>query len=53
LTPEERMIIYAVYFENKTQLEIANITGMSRQAVGYKLKNALNKMRAMYHMKKN
>jgi RNA polymerase sigma factor (sigma-70 family) len=52
LTSEERMIIYAVYFENKTQLEIANITGMSRQAVGYKLKNALNKMRAMYHMKK-
>jgi RNA polymerase sigma factor (sigma-70 family) len=52
LNPEERMIVYAIYFENKTQKEVADITGLSRQTVGYKLKNILNKMRYIGNPKK-
>lgn len=48
LTAEERMIIYGIYFENKTQLQLAEIMGISRQVLAYKLKNTLNKMREMY-----
>lgn len=34
------------FFENKTQM--AEIMGISRQMLSYKLKSTLNKMREMY-----
>ena len=40
------MIIYGIFFENKTQM--AEIMGISRQMLSYKLKSTLNKMREMY-----
>ena len=40
------MIIYGIFFENKTQM--AEIMGISRQVLAYKLKTILNKMREMY-----
>ena len=46
LNIEERMIIYGIFFENKTQM--AEIMGISRQVLAYKLKTILNKMREMY-----
>ena len=46
LNTEERMIIYGIFFENKTQM--AEIMGISRQVLAYKLKTILNKMREMY-----
>ena len=51
LNSEERMIIYGIFFENKTQTQMAEIMGISRQVLAYKLKTILNKMREMY-MKK-
>lgn len=48
LSPEERMIIYAIYFEDKTQEELASIMGVSQQVVAYRLKKILNKMREIY-----
>lgn len=48
LNAEERMIIYGIYFENKTQVQMAEIMGISRQVLTYKLKNILNKMRKIY-----
>ena len=48
LDTEERMLVYAVYFENKTQAEVAAIMGVSQQMVAYKLKKVLNKMRWIY-----
>ncbi len=52
LNTEERMIIYGIFFENKTQTQMAEIMGgISRQVLAYKLKTILNKMREMY-MKK-
>ena len=48
LDAEERMIIYGIYFENKTQVQLAGIMGVSRQVLAYKLKTILNKMRRMY-----
>jgi RNA polymerase sigma factor (sigma-70 family) len=53
LDEEERMIIYAIYFENKTQMELAKIMGISQQMLAYKLKRILNKMRGMYLNEKN
>lgn len=47
LNEEERMIIYGIYFENKTQVELAEIMGVSRQVLAYRLKSILNKMRKM------
>ena len=46
LNSEERMIIYGIFFENKTQM--AEIMGISRLSYKYKLKSTLNKMREMY-----
>ena len=48
LNSEERMIVYGIYFENKTQLQMAAIMGVSRQVLAYKLKTILNKMRKIY-----
>ena len=48
LNSEERMIIYGIFFENKTQTQTAEIMGISRQMLSYKLKSTLNKMREMY-----
>lgn len=48
LDSEERMLVYGIYFENKTQAEMASIMGVSQQAVAYKLKKVLNKMRKMF-----
>ena len=48
LDAEERMIIYSIYFENKTQVQLAGIMGVSRQVLAYKLKIILHKMRRMY-----
>lgn len=48
LNAEERMIIYGIFFENKTQTQMAEIMGISRQVLAYKLKTILNKMREMY-----
>lgn len=48
LDTEERMIIYSIYFENKTQVQLAGIMGVSRQVLAYKLKTILHKMRRMY-----
>lgn len=48
LNIEERMIIYGIFFENKTQTQMAEIMGISRQVLAYKLKTILNKMREMY-----
>lgn len=48
LNEEERLIIYGIYFENKTQVQLAEVMGISRQVLAYKLKNILNKMRRMY-----
>ena len=48
LNSEERMIIYGIFFENKTQTQMAEIMGISRQMLSYKLKSILNKMREMY-----
>ncbi len=48
LNTEERMIIYGIFFENKTQTQMAEIMGISRQMLSYKLKSTLNKMREMY-----
>lgn len=48
LNSEERMIIYGIFFENKTQTQMAEIMGISRQMLSYKLKSTLNKMREMY-----
>ena len=48
LSSEERMIVYGIYFENKTQLQMAAIMGVSRQVLAYKLKAILNKMRKIY-----
>lgn len=48
LDTEERMLVYAVYFENKTQAEVAAIMGVSQQMVAYKLKKVLSKMRWIY-----
>lgn len=48
LSSEERMIVYGIYFENKTQLQMAVIMGVSRQVLAYKLKAILNKMRKIY-----
>lgn len=48
LDAEERMIIYSIYFENKTQVQLAGIMGVSRQVLAYKLKTILHKMRRMY-----
>ena len=48
LDAEERMIIYGIYFENKTQVQLAGIMGVSRQVLAYKLNIILNKMRRMY-----
>ena len=48
LDAEERMIIYGIYFENKTQVQLARIMGVSRQVLAYKLNTILNKMRRMY-----
>ena len=48
LDAEERMIIYSIYFENKTQVQLAKIMGVSRQVLAYKLKTILHKMRRMY-----
>lgn len=45
LNSEERMIIYGIFFENKTQTQMAEIMGISRQMLSYKLKSTLNKMR--------
>ena len=42
------MIIYGIFFENKTQTQMAEIMGISRQMLSYKLKSTLNKMREMY-----
>ncbi len=36
------------FFENKTQTQMAEIMGISRQMLSYKLKSILNKMREMY-----
>ena len=44
LNTEERMIIYGIFFENKTQTQMAEIMGISRQMLSYKLKSTLNKM---------
>ena len=41
LNTEERIIIYGIFFENKTQM--AEIMGISRQVLAYKLKTILNK----------
>lgn len=51
LDVEERMIIYGIYFENKTQVQLAKIMGVSRQVLAYKLNTILNKMRRMYQEK--
>ena len=48
LNIEERMIIYGIFFENKTQTQMSEIMGISRQVLAYKLKTILNKMREMY-----
>lgn len=48
LNSEGRMIIYGIFFENKTQTQMAEIMGISRQMLSYKLKSTLNKMREMY-----
>ena len=48
LNTEERMIIYSIFFENKTQTQMAEIMGICRQMLSYKLKSTLNKMREMY-----
>lgn len=48
LNSEERMIIYGIFFENKPQTQMAEIMGISRQMLSYKLKSTLNKMREMY-----
>lgn len=48
LDAEERMIIYSIYFENKTQVQLTGIMGVSRQVLAYKLKTILHKMRRMY-----
>ena len=48
LNIEERMIIYGIFFENKTQTQMAEIMGIFRQVLAYKLKTILNKMREMY-----
>lgn len=48
LGAEERMIIYGIYFENKTQVQLAEIMGVSRQVLAYKLNTILKKMRRMY-----
>ena len=45
------MIIYGIFFENKTQTQMAEIMCISRQVLAYKMKTILNKMREMY-MKK-
>ena len=47
LNTEERMIIYGIFFENKMQTQMAEIMGISRQVLAYKLKTILNKMREM------
>lgn len=47
LDEEERTLIYAIYFEGKTQLEMADIMGISRQVLAYKLKKILIKMQTM------
>lgn len=48
LNSEEKLIIYGIYFENKSQVEIARMLGISRQMLAYKLKATLNKMRKKY-----
>lgn len=48
LDEEERLIIYSIYFENKTQVQLAEIMGVSQQTVAYKLKKILGKMRKIY-----
>ena len=48
LNSEERMIIYGIFFDNKTQTQMAEIMGISRKMLSYKLKSTLNKMREMY-----
>jgi RNA polymerase sigma factor (sigma-70 family) len=47
LTAEEKLIIHGIYFEDMTQNEIAAIMGISQQAVAYRLKTTLKKMRRM------
>ncbi len=49
LNTEERMIIYSIFFENKTQVQLAEIMGVSRQVSGVQAENNFNKMREMYH----
>lgn len=48
LNSEEKLIIYGIYFENKSQVEVARMLGISRQMLAYKLKATLNKMRKKY-----
>jgi RNA polymerase sigma factor (sigma-70 family) len=47
LTDEEKLIIHGIYFEDKTQKDMAAIMGMSQQAVGYRVNSVLKKMRRM------
>lgn len=48
LDAEERMLIHELYFENKTQAEMASIMGISQQVLSYRMKRILNKMRRMF-----
>lgn len=48
LDAEERVIIYGIYFENKTQVRLARIMGISKQLLAYKMEMILKKIRKMY-----
>ncbi|MCD8398844.1 MAG: sigma-70 family RNA polymerase sigma factor [Lachnospiraceae bacterium] len=47
LEPEEKLIIYSVFFEGKTQDEVGRIMGISQLAVHQRLEKILEKMHQM------
>jgi len=47
LEPEEKLIIYSVFFEGKTQDEVGRIMGISQPAVHQRLEKILEKMHQM------
>lgn len=47
LTDRERNIINLLYFEDKTQMEIAHIIGISQAQISRLIKKSLNKLRKL------
>ena len=47
LTKEERELIFALYFQNKTQLELEKETGIKQQTISYRENKIRKKLKKM------